>query len=201
MERFIRKHFWLLSGALILIAAPVAAGTMQLFTDLKLVRHIPGFEPERASNNASVIVIERERITIPANGQPAQQAPAQRAMAVDTSNPWSDIRTVGEHAYEVPLADVQAAFSNLEELATQARVVPAFKEGQPQGFKMFAIRPHSLYAKLGLRNGDVLQRINGQSLKTPETAMKAFEILREARHVEVDLERGGVPVRKTYDVR
>ena len=35
MERFIRKHFWLLSGAFILIAAPVAAGSMQLLT-----RHI-----------------------------------------------------------------------------------------------------------------------------------------------------------------
>jgi general secretion pathway protein C len=122
-------------------------------------------------------------------------------MAVDTSNPWSDIRTVGEHAYEVPREDVQAAFSQLEDLSTQARVVPAFKEGQARGFKMFAIRPHSLFAKLGLQNGDVLQRINGLSLSTPETAITAFQSLREARHVEVDLERGGAPVRKTYDVR
>jgi general secretion pathway protein C len=183
MERFIRKHFWLLSGAFILIAAPVAAGSMQLLT-----RHIPALAPEP---NAPAIVIERERITLP----------TQPSVTVNTSTSWGDIRTVGEHAYEIPAADLQNALMRLDELSTQARVVPAFKDGQAQGFKMFAIRPHSLYAKLGLQNGDVLKQINGQSLTTPETAMTAFGSIRDARHIELDLERGGVPVRKTYDVR
>jgi general secretion pathway protein C len=190
MERFIRKHFWLLSGAFILIAAPVAAGTMHLLT-----RNIPALAPEP---NAPAIVIERERITIPAQAQPA---PARPSVTVDTSTAWGDIRTVGEHAYEISTADFQNALMRLDELSTQARVVPAFKDGKAQGFKMFAIRPHSLYAKLGLQNGDVLKRINGQSLQTPETALTAFQSLRESQHIELDLERGGSPVRKTYDVR
>jgi hypothetical protein len=87
MERFIRKHFWLLSGAFILIAAPVAAGTMQLLT-----RHIPALAPEP---NASAIVIERERIT----------TPTQSSVTVDTSTAWGDIRTVSEHARVVVGAD------------------------------------------------------------------------------------------------
>ncbi|MCY1014290.1 hypothetical protein [Pyxidicoccus sp. MSG2] len=190
MERFIRKHFWLLGGAFILIAVPGVAGTMHL-----LNRHIPALAPEP---NAPAIVIERERITLPAQ---AQQAPARPPVAVDTSTSWGDIRTVGEHAYEIASADLQNALMRLDELSTQARVVPAFKDGKAQGFKMFAIRPHSLYAKLGLQNGDVLKQINGQSLTTPETAMTAFGSIRDARHIELDLERGGVPVRKTYDVR
>ena len=204
MERFIRRYFWLLSGAVILIAAPVAASTMNLFTDFKLTRFIPGLasEPERSTGSTgadSAIIIERERIIVPVNSQ--HHAEVRPTMPVEPSMPGSGIRAVGEHAYEVPSADVHDAFSHLEELATQARVVPSFREGQAQGFKMFAIRPGSLFAKLGLQNGDVLQRINGQPLKTPDTAMTAFESLREARHVELDLERGGVPVRKTYDVR
>lgn len=216
MERVIRRYFWLLSGTLILIAAPVAASTLSLLTDFKLTRLIPGLSSERdatSTGTAPAIVIERERITIPAEGQHlgngadsrsahAAPAPAQPCDApASTATPGDGIKLVGEHAYEVPVAEVHSAFSRLGELSTQARVVPAFREGEPQGFKMFAIRPHSLYAKLGLQNGDVLQRINGQSLKTPDTAMAAFESLREARHVELDLERGGTPVRKVYDVR
>lgn len=96
---------------------------------------------------------------------------------------------------------MQAAFSNLDEVTRQARVVPSFREGQSQGFKLFSIRPHSLFAKLGLVNGDVLKRINGLSLQTPETALEAFASLHEAQHFNLDLERGGVPIHKTYKVR
>ena len=212
MERFTRKNLWLLSGALILVAAPVGARTLDLLTDFKLTRFIPGLAPERerSTREDSAIVIERERIIIPA-GYPragghveeARSAQVARAPAPsqDTGAPCGGIRAVSEHAYEVPGEDVRDAFARLEELATQARVVPAFREGKPQGFKMFAIRPHSLFAKLGLQNGDIIRRVNGQSLTTPQTALEAFESLRETKHIELDLERGGAPLKKTYDVR
>lgn len=144
MKRFIREYVWLLSGAFILIIAPpVAAGTMQLFKEFTRTRSIPALEPSR---------------------------------------------------------DTRAIVIGLDDVSKQARIVPAFKDGQPQGFKLFSIRPESLFAKLGLQNGDVLKQINGVSLETPETAMSAFQRLREARHVELDFERGGVLLHKTYDV-
>ncbi|QSQ26901.1 hypothetical protein JY651_19155 [Pyxidicoccus parkwayensis] len=200
MKRFIREYLWLLSGALILIVAPpVAAATMQWFKDFKLSRSMPALAPDP---NATAIVIERERIIIPAvvTGHPTPPSPAQLAARLAASTQWGDIRSVGEHAYVVPSSDVMAAFSDVEALSKETRIVPAFRDGQARGFKLFAIRPHSLFAKLGLQNGDVLEQINGQSLTTPTSAMTAFESLRDARHVELDLERDGTPVRKTYDV-
>ena len=49
------------------------------------------------------------------------------------------------------------ALANLNDLAMQARIVPAFKDGQAEGFKLFSIRPDSLYSKIGIVNGDVHQ--------------------------------------------
>ncbi|NMO20560.1 hypothetical protein HPC49_32080 [Pyxidicoccus fallax] len=203
-----------MSGALILLAAPVAAGTMNLLDDFKLTRLIPGLAPEKErtarASEESAVVIERERIIIPASvhgafGDAAEahgtQEPARPRVSAGNPAFLCGIRAVGEHAYEVPRADVHDAFSRLEEVAMQARVVPAFRDGEPQGFKLFAIKPESIYEKLGLQNGDVLQQVNGMSLKTPQSAMNAFESLREVRHIEVDLERGGTPLRKVYDVR
>jgi general secretion pathway protein C len=46
-------------------------------------------------------------------------------------------------------------------VAKGARVVPAVKNGKPDGFKLYAIRPSSVYSKLGLTNGDTIQSING----------------------------------------
>ncbi|RYZ44088.1 MAG: hypothetical protein EOO71_01045 [Myxococcaceae bacterium] len=80
-------------------------------------------------------------------------------------------------------------------------MVPAFKDGRPVGFKLFAIKDGSFYSRLGLRNGDVLQRINGLDLDSPDKALEAFTSMREARRIELQLERGGGPVRKTFDIQ
>ena len=42
----------------------------------------------------------------------------------------------------------------------QARIVPSFKDGVAQGFKLFSIRPDSIYSKIGIQNGDVIKRIS-----------------------------------------
>ena len=65
-------------------------------------------------------------------------------------------------------------------VAKGARVVPAVKNGKPDGFKLYAIRPSSVYAKLGLQNGDTLQSINGFELTSADKALEVYTKLREA---------------------
>ncbi|AEI65772.1 type II secretion system protein GspC [Corallococcus macrosporus] len=156
---------------------------------------------------ARIVTIERERITFSINGREefihadnaggVPPAPVL-ANAVPTN---AGIRAVGEHAYEVSRNTIEDALANMDGLLTQARVVPAFRDGKPQGFKVFSVRKGSLYEQLGLQSGDVLRRINGVSLETPERALEAFALLRGSPHLELDIERGGTPVRKVYDVK
>ncbi|MFY2559023.1 hypothetical protein ACN469_15440 [Corallococcus terminator] len=121
----------------------------------------------------------------------------------DDSDDSVDIRSVGENSYEItskePLVD--ALQPKHSEVAMQARIVPAFKDGKSQGFKLFSIREGSLYDKLGFQNGDVIQRVNGISLDTPEKALETYSLLKTARRLEVDLHRDGAPLRKVYDVK
>jgi general secretion pathway protein C len=86
------------------------------------------------------------------------------------------------------------------QLFTQARVVPSFVNGAPRGFKLFAIRPDSIFTRLGLKNGDALQRVNGFTLDSPTGALEAFNHLRGSSRIELELERDGQPVRKTYAI-
>ncbi|MFP2908918.1 hypothetical protein ACLESD_28490 [Pyxidicoccus sp. 3LFB2] len=203
MERITRKHFWLLSGALILFAVPVAASAMNLLPDFKL-SHWLGGAPQRSVSSTGEtpsITIERERIVIPVTGPQAPSTPGRASEPAASATPWSGIRMIGEHAYEIPGTDLRTAMTYPDTLTGQARIVPMFREGGAQGFKLFSIRPGSLYAQLGLMNGDVIRQVNGHSLETPERALAAYESLRKARHIELHLERGGALVRKTYDVR
>jgi general secretion pathway protein C len=86
-------------------------------------------------------------------------------------------------------------------VAMQARIVPAFKDGVSQGFKLFSIRPDSIYTKIGIQNGDVVKRINGFDMNTPEKALEVYSKLRESNRIDIEIERNGTPIRKTYNVR
>jgi len=90
--------------------------------------------------------------------------------------------------------------SNLNAVATQARIVPSFKNGVANGFKVFSIQPNSFYSSIGVENGDVIQKINGYEINSPDKALEIYQKLREARHVTVDLERNGQTIRKEYNV-
>jgi general secretion pathway protein C len=96
---------------------------------------------------------------------------------------------------------LDTVLANPNQLLMQARVVPAFRHGAAQGFKLFSIRPGSLYERIGLQNGDVMQRINGLSLDSVEQGLYAFQKLRESPRIELEVERNGQPVRLTYSMR
>ncbi len=68
------------------------------------------------------------------------------------------------------------------------------------GFKLFSIQPGSLYSAIGMENGDVIQRINGYEINSPEKALELYQKLRESSHMTIELERNGQPVRKEYNI-
>ncbi len=111
------------------------------------------------------------------------------------------VKQLSDNDYEIPRAEIDKTLSNLNDVAMQARIVPAFKDGQAQGFKLFSIRPDSIYTKIGIQNGDVIKRINGFDLNSPEKALEIYSKLKESSRIDIEVERNGAAVKKTYNVR
>ena len=86
-------------------------------------------------------------------------------------------------------------------IAMQARLVPNLKDGHSHGFKLFAIRPNSVFARMGFQNGDTVLGLNGNKLDGPETALEAYSKLRTAKELMVELDRKGSPLTIHYEVR
>lgn len=91
--------------------------------------------------------------------------------------------------------------ANPAALARSARVIPSIKDGKPNGFKLYGIRPGSFPAALGFRNGDTITAVNGMDLTTPDKALEIFAKLREARRLLVAVTRRGKPIRLRIDIR
>jgi general secretion pathway protein C len=66
---------------------------------------------------------------------------------------------------------------------------------------LYAIRPSSVYAKLGLANGDTLQAINGFELTSADKALEVYTKLREATSLQVSVTRRGKDMTINYTIR
>lgn len=98
--------------------------------------------------------------------------------------------------------EVAAALDNLPQLMTKARVVPSLTpDGKSDGFRVVSISPSSFYERIGLRNGDVIQRINGIDVGDPETFMRIFTQLKQESSITMDLIRNNQRESFTYEIR
>lgn len=123
---------------------------------------------------------------------PAPTLPADPAVAAELDRL---VVHKGGTTWEV---DIDPIAADPMHFAKGARVVPSVKDGKPYGFKLYAIRPGSFYARLGIHNGDTILRVNGHLLEGMDKALEIYTSVRTADKIEVELIRRGKPVHHTY---
>lgn len=162
---------------------------------------------------ARIYAVEKERVLLDNNGvneyidnsaaAPPNIGVAAMPQPMGIPAPASGgegVKQLSENQYVVAKSEINNALTNLSDLATKARIVPSFKNGVANGFKLFSIVPDSLYAKIGIQNGDVIRRINGYEMNSPDKALEIYQKLRDASRIEIELERRGETLRKSYSI-
>ncbi len=149
---------------------------------------------------------QEETLVVPPNLGIAGGTTPPKTTAVSTTTGTttpddSQIRKIGEDRWLVSQAEVQHSLDNLSELFTQMRAVPNMQDGKTNGFRVFAIRPNSLFQKIGLQNNDVVQRVNGIELTDPARAMSLFQELQGETRLNVDILRGSETRTLSYEIR
>ncbi len=151
---------------------------------------------------------EKEEGSAPAVASATRQRPTATGRRGRPERPTSSgpdlsdsIKRTGDNEYAVTKDAIESTLSNLNTIATQARIVPAFEDGVAQGFRLFSIRPGSIYSQIGIQNGDVVRKINGFEINSPDRALEVYQRLRESSRVEVELERRGQSIRKVYNIQ
>jgi len=116
-------------------------------------------------------------------------------------NAGAGVISSGSDDFVIEEAELDKGLENLPLLLTQARAVPYFKDGRSIGLRLFAIKTGSLYEKVGLKNGDILKTINGNSLGDISQALKLFEQLKSERSIGLTLERDKQEREFKYTIR
>jgi general secretion pathway protein C len=111
------------------------------------------------------------------------------------------IRKTADNKFLIDRRELEQTVANINEVFTQARAVPFFQDGKTIGFRVFAIKPGSVFEKIGLQNGDVVQRVNGVELTDPTKAISLFTELQNEGHIAVDLQRNKQTKNFSYEIR
>lgn len=126
-------------------------------------------------------------------------ADGPEAGAPSTYDSW--VKRTAANEYQIDKSMLMNELNDLTKLGMQARVVPNYKGGKYEGFKLIGVRPNSLYRAIGIRSGDVVKSVNGAELNSPNKAIKLFEELKNEAKITVDVERGGRSMQLLYQVK
>lgn len=126
-----------------------------------------------------------------------QSAPAPRPG--DTGS--TGIVRVDPGTWRVSREIILENFANVGSLSSQATVTPYMVQGQPQGFRLSRLQAGGVLQQIGLLNGDVLQKVNGLDIHSPQEALQAYQQLQTETTVRLNILRNNRPTTLTYELR
>lgn len=123
-------------------------------------------------------------------------------ISVGSANKGPGIEQVGGNQFSIARTEVDKALGDFNKVLTEARAVPNFENGVPNGYKLFQIVPGSIYDKLGFHNGDTIVGVDGQPMNDPAKAFELLGKLKEgASHMEIAVKTpDGKTSTRIYDV-
>jgi general secretion pathway protein C len=98
-------------------------------------------------------------------------------------------------------ADIEADLRDMGSMMRQAQVRPYFNAGVPDGFMISNIQPASVYQKMGITDGDIVQGVNNQPIKTADDFMRLINTLRTAEGLSLTVKRRGNQETLSYQFR
>ncbi|MBW2609592.1 MAG: PDZ domain-containing protein [Deltaproteobacteria bacterium] len=102
------------------------------------------------------------------------------------------VRNTGsERTITVRRSDVDKSLKDINNLLTQARIRPHFKDGQADGLMITGIKAGSIFRKMGMRNGDILHGINDIDIKDPDDIFAMYNDLKSGSSLSIQIIRRG----------
>ncbi|MBN2645976.1 MAG: hypothetical protein JXR59_10965 [Desulfuromonadaceae bacterium] len=111
------------------------------------------------------------------------------------------IQQLTETQWKIEGDSAEAIRENIADIIRQVRLEPVVNHDKTEGFIIRHVRRDALLSQMGLKRGDILRQVNGLDLDSPEKGLQVFQQLREAKSLNLALERNGEPLIFQYEVQ
>ena len=159
---------------------------------------------QKLPDGSTLVKVKRDRVTLRRpDGTTIEIQIVDDTKIVNVAKvmPAAGVRKVGEGRFMIDQREIASSTENLNQVLTQARALPVVEHGKTTGFRISEIVPGSIYEKIGLQNGDVVQRVNAQDVNEPGKFFQLYQGLKDEKNISIDLLRNGQRQTLNYDIR
>jgi general secretion pathway protein C len=146
------------------------------------------------------IVINNKKVELLTPMTPPASTPAAQP-ATGAGHAITAVSNNGAGNFVIDQRALNAALDNPAQAMSDARLLPSQKDGKVEGFKASEVKPNGVFAMIGIKNGDVLQRLNDFPMDSPDKALQSFIALKGQSRLKLDIIRDGQPQTFNYDIR
>lgn len=146
------------------------------------------------------IVINNKKVELLTPMTPPAAAPAGQPAAGGPHQPTA-VSSSGAGNFVIDQRALNAALDNPAQAMSDARLLPSQKDGKVEGFKASEVKSNGVFSMIGIKNGDVLLRLNDFPMDSPDKALQSFIALKGQNRLKLDIVRDGQPQTFNYEIR
>jgi len=144
-----------------------------------------------AVQNATVKMVFREKVILSVNGQDeVLEIEEIRGLASGRMPPQTATKS-RRQKITLKRSQIESSVKNVNELMKQVKIRPHTENGQAAGLMLSSIQRGSIFRRMGLRSGDVITGVNGNSLVSVDDALKLYENMKSSSNMSIEIKRRG----------
>lgn len=97
--------------------------------------------------------------------------------------------------------EIKESLDNIGDILTQVRVEPYMQDGRTAGLQVSDIAPDSIFERMGLMDGDIVQAVNNRQITSPDDVIGFYQSLKSASRLNLLLSRDGRRMVLNYNIR
>ena len=101
----------------------------------------------------------------------------------------------------VKRSDIEKSLEDINKLLSQARIRPHFTDGSADGLAFSNIKAGSIFKKMGLKNGDIVQGVDDRPIESPDDVLSLYEKLESESSISLQINRKGRQETINYRLR
>lgn len=88
---------------------------------------------------------------------------------------------------EVDRKELSSSLSEIDTIIRNVKISAVKVYGRTAGVRISPVEPGSVFDKIGLKNGDVIKAVNGETIRKPKEAIALLERIRGGGELDIDI--------------
>lgn len=112
-----------------------------------------------------------------------------------------EVKQIAPNKFKLSRDTITRHTQDLSKLLMQASSIPRRKSnGEIDCFILTSFQPDSIFADLGVQQGDCIKTVNGQNIDSPAKAMEMYQAFKNANSIKITVESDGRDIEKEYNI-